>query len=187
MGNCSKTILSIFETNSMGKYVFLWFRFFSWNTLPNCYAAVHCSSDHTCSCYLYLFIYLFFLLRWFLPFCITFYIATSNFCHKCTTPGTQSGCLGTETFSVIMKGLPNYFILLSLNFHGLRIDSEQIFFLFCVLRLTVIKIFPIATVFNIGKFLSCLNVSFNAFFSLVSFKWENVFCNWRLHLCECIM
>lgn len=91
------------------------------------------------------------------------FLYTSYLCHKCSRTGSQSGCLGTDTFSVITKALPNCVILLSFNFYGLNIDYEQIFFLVYTSRLTVIKIFPIIAVLT-EKNLSYCSVSIKAFF-----------------------
>lgn len=135
--------------------MFLWFRFFNWNKLPNYYAAVLTIcvavivfSPEVVPYFLYCFLY------------------TSDLCHKCSRTGSQSGCLGTETFSVITKALPNCVILLSFNFYGLSIDCEQIFFLVYTPRLTVIKIFPITAVLTEKNFCHIVVFPSKPFFSI---------------------
>lgn len=41
------------------------------------------------------------------PYFVYCFLYTSDLCHKCTRTGSQSGCLRTETCSVITKALPN--------------------------------------------------------------------------------
>lgn len=99
------------------------------------------------------------------PYFLYSFSYTSDLCHKCTRTGSQSGCLGTETFSVITKALPNGVILLSFKFCGLSIDYEQIFFLVYTPRLTVIKIFLITAVLSEKHFCHIIVFPSKLFFS----------------------
>lgn len=41
------------------------------------------------------------------PYLVYCFLYTSDLCHNCTRTGSLSGCLRTETFSLITKALPN--------------------------------------------------------------------------------